>query len=231
MTNIEFLDADWLEVFTALQEPPQITLMDAPTLGLENHSIGVLTLYNISLHWAIKKKWKKNHKIPYPRKLVKVMEPFGRLLARYIELCIQCHSFLKPRIYLTSAEWFWHICRESQRNTIFKSDNIGKSESLANRREIINSIADGINPISQNLAIHEWRLIECALSFPRGDIFNRDYVHPYIKDYRAWINAAKGPEWGTKLIENDKLFVRHGQGKGKILLDFKTFLNQPKLLK
>ncbi|MHC5916841.1 MAG: hypothetical protein ACYTXE_39030, partial [Nostoc sp.] len=80
MKNIEFLDADWLEVFTALQEPPQFILHDAPTLGLENHSIGVLTLYNISLHWVIKKKWKKNHKILCPRKLAKVMEPFGRLL-------------------------------------------------------------------------------------------------------------------------------------------------------
>lgn len=232
MENMEFLDANWLTVFTALLEPPLIIYRDAPVPGLENDSIALLTLYNISLHWVIKEKWKKNYKIPYPTKLVKVMKPFGKLMARYLELCIQCHSSLdEPSSYSTAAAWFWCICRESQRNTIFESANTGKSESLTARREIVNSINDGINPISKELALHEWRLVNCALSFTRGDNFDRDYLRPFIRQYRAWINATKSPDYGAKLVENDKLFIRSGQGQGKILLDFKTALNQPIFLK
>lgn len=226
MENIKFLDADWLEVFTALQEPPQITLVDAPTQGLENDAIATFTLYNVALHWAIKEKWQKRHKIPYKKNLVTSMKPFGILLSKYIELCIQCHSFLKSNPYPTGAAWFWAVCRESQRNTIFRSANTSKTESLTYRRKIINNIAEGINPISKELAIHEWRLIECALAFRRGDNFDKDYLRPYIREYRTWINSTKSSDWGAKLIEDDKLFIRHGQGKGKILLDFKTQIDQ-----
>ena len=231
MRNIEFLDANWGEVFTALLEPPTIKLRDAPTAGLENDSIGVLTLYNISLHWVIKNEWQKKYRIPYPSKVVKVMEPFGRVLTQYLRLCTCCHSWLgSPNPYSTAATWFWYIVRESQRNTIFNSANIGKSESLRVRREIIDSIINKSNPISKDLAIHEWRLIERVRSFPPGSEMYENYLCPFIREYRAWINDTKGPDWGAKLVENDKLFIRNGQGKGKILLDFKTALNQSKFL-
>jgi hypothetical protein len=222
MENIQFLDADWLEVFTALQEPPQFILHDAPTEGLENDAIRCLTLWNLSLHWAIKLKWQASYKIPYPRKLAKLMEPFGTVMFRYLEMCIQCHSFLRPNPYQTAAAWFWAICREAQKNTIFRSDRTSKTEALGNRRNFINSIADGINPISEQTAIHEWRLMECALSFRRGDNFDKEYLQPYIRAYRAWINASKQPDWLATIHKDGKLFAQYGRGKGKILIDFKA---------
>lgn len=214
------MDSDWIEVVAALQEAPSYRMRDEPTSAQRNDAIRVTLLWNLALHWVIKLKWQSNYKIPYPRNLAQIMKPLGTLVYRQLELCIQCHSFLKPNPYPTAAIWFWAIVRESQRNSIFRPINTGKTESLKIRREIIRSIGRGINPISKQFALHEWRLIETALFSNLGDKFDKDYLQPFIRSYRYWLNATKSPSWKAVIRKNDKLFFQSGQGKGKILLDF-----------
>ncbi len=188
-------------------------------------AIRVLLLWNLAIHWVIKLKWQSNYKIPYSRNLAQTIKPLGMLISTQLELCIQCHSFLNPNPYSTAAKWFVAIARESQYNSIFRPINTGKTESLKKRREFIKYIANGINPISEQFAPLEWRLIETALFSNLGDKFDKDYLQPFIKSYRKWLNTTKNPSWGAAIRQNDKLFLQNGQGKGKILLDFQQLLS------
>ena len=61
------------------------------------------------LHWCVKKKWYSKHKIPTSPRFQKLYEPYGEVLHRTLELCIQCHT--KNSGYADAAEWFGRIVR------------------------------------------------------------------------------------------------------------------------
>ena len=232
---VQKLEPAWIDVFEVLQEPPTIGVGVAkedlknwkPTPAQINDAIRLAITWNITLHWVVKLKWDSKHKIPYPAKVKRVIEPFGKLIYRYLELCIQCHSCLPlgQTRYENAAMWFWKIVRESQRNTIFRESNIGKTETLNQRRATVNAFVDLTNPIPKQDAPYEWDLIETAIKVVNlSDRFETEYWTPFIRDYRSWNTAVDGTDWGATYQEVDKLYVQAEQGKGRLLLDFQKLM-------
>lgn len=217
-------DSTWNEVLNKLLEPPVFCMGTQPDKAQIDDGIRVIFLYNLALHWVVKFKWDKRYKIPYPRKAAEIMKPFGNLLYRYAELCIQCHGFLSPNPYPTSASWFGNLIRESQVNTIFKSRSPSKTQTLKDRRQVVNAIVDGINPISKQDAPHEWQLIKTSLEFDRGTNFDKEYSKPFIQAYRNWLTATDSGEWSAVFELENELYMQSGKGRGKIKLDFQQFL-------
>ena len=217
-------DSTWNEVLNKLLEPPAFYTGTEPNKAQKDDAIRVVFLYNLALHWVVKLKWDKRYKIPYPRKVAEIMKPFGNLLYRYAELCIQCHGFLTPNPYPTSASWFGNLIRESQVNTIFKPHSPSKTKTLKDRRQTINIIVDAGNPISKQDAPHEWQLIETSLKFDRGTNFDKDFLKPFIQAYRGWLTTTDSGEWSAVFDLEDELYTRLGKGKGKTKLDFQQFL-------
>lgn len=66
--------------------------------------------WEIALHWVIKKKWNKKHKIPTKRSLAKRLEPKGEFLRQILLLCEGCHAkqeAVPTNIpYPNAAHWF-----------------------------------------------------------------------------------------------------------------------------
>lgn len=233
-------DSPFSQVFSALQELPQAYIYTdegqievqklTPAQSTDEYRVFIQWL--ISLHWIIKFKWNSKYRVPYPPKIRNVFKPFGCLAYQYLELCIQCHPHLdlleEDITCENAAAWFWSIVRESQRNTVFREENLLKTEALDQRRKMVYDIESGYNVINKNLAPYEFALMEVSknLTLSDNDIFHVKYFKPFIKAYKAWNSHVKTVDWGATYQEIDKLYVQKGKGKGRILLDFQKVVSE-----
>ena len=120
--------------------------------------------------------------------------------------------FIGGRYYLRKCCGlaFWSIVRESQRNTVFREENLLKTEALDQRRKMVYDIESGYNVINKNLAPYEFALMEVSknLTLSDNDIFHVKYFKPFIKAYKAWNSHVKTVDWGATYQEIDKLYVK-----------------------
>jgi hypothetical protein len=175
-------------------------------------------IWQVTLHWVFKLKWFSKHKIPYSRKLTNVCKPFGELVFRYLELCIQCHA-MKPIgsiPYGNASDWFVKLVRETQLNAFFSNDSPGKVQRLKERRKQLDLLKEGENPFSSESYPHLHRLIEACRSLLISDQFENDYWKPFLKAYSAWITMFESKDWTTSYEEDEKFYIRMGQGKGRL---------------
>ncbi len=212
----------WDEALDRLQREPFILIYDQ-TEAQEVNFTRVTTSFQITLHLVFKLKWCSKHKIPYNRNLVNVYKPYGELVFRYLELCIQCHAMptIASAHYKNASDWFVKLVREAQLNAFFSDDSPGKVQRLKERRNQLDLLREASNPFSSKSSPHLHRLIEACRPLLKSDRFDEDYWNPFLKAYSAWITMFESKEWTTSYQEDGKFYIRTGQGKGRQRLHLK----------
>ena len=211
----------WDEALDRLQREPFILISDQ-TEAQEINFTRVETIWQVTLHWVFKLKWCSKHKIPYSRELANVCKPYGVLIFRYLELCIQCHAIptIASARYKNASDWFVKLVRETQLNAFFSDDSPGKVQRLKERRKQLDLLKEGGNPFSSASSPHLHRLIEACRPLLMSDRFDEDYWKPFLKAYSAWITMYESKEWTTSYEEDGKFYIRAGRGKGRQRLRF-----------
>jgi hypothetical protein len=194
--------------------------------------IGVL--WDVTFHWIFREKWgKKKNKLPFKPRLVKVIEPFARLMFWILELCIQCQS-LDPYRH-GSIKRFLCIIQEAQMAAFHstKTKNpLGKTKILEVRRKTVGKLTDRNrktklreNPYSPINLPHLHKLIDTCINSPvlagnpGSDDFESRYWEPFLKAYQAWNTAFDSANWTTVVEKDNKLYYRqHIPGKPRLVL-------------
>ena len=99
-------DATWDYALSQIQQP--FFRLGRFDDAVESLILQLQSNWAIIMHWLIKKKFERKHKIPGDRSLNKFYEPLGELYYRILELCIQVHTY-DPCGYDTAADWFARI--------------------------------------------------------------------------------------------------------------------------
>jgi hypothetical protein len=192
----------------------------------------------IAREWLIKLEWDRSYKIQQKKEVRDALKPHGMLLQRYFRLCERCHTLkemnsqpLHPKITSVS-EWFNLVFGELMGFTIhntlypppikiFHSNQ--KEAGIAVEKERLKMMKDGKNPFTQEffpylkIELHALEtLINSALSLIQiSEPFEDDFWKPFLAQYSLWIRGLKDPIWGRLVIENQKIYVRSGRGKGQ----------------
>ncbi len=205
----------WDTALNRLQREPFVLIL-APTENQEINFQRVETIWQVALHWVFKLKWYSKHKIPYNRRLVKVCKPYGELVFRCLELCIQCHAAYPVGSfpYGNASDWFEQLIREAQLYAFSHNDSPGKVQRLKERRRQYDLLKEGKNPFSSKSLPHLHRLIAACLPLLSSDRFDKDYWTPYLKAFSAWNTMFESKEWTTYCEQEGKSYIRMGQGKG-----------------
>jgi hypothetical protein len=194
--------------------------------------IGVL--WDVTFHWVFREKWgKKKDKLPFKPRLVKVVEPFARLMFWILELCIQCQS-LQPYKH-GSIRRFLCIVQEAQ-IAAFHSTKVekplGKTEILKVRRSTVKKLAEKNkktklreNPYNPNNLPHLHKLINTCINSPLlagnpgSDNFEEKYWEPFLSSYRTWNTAFDSANWSTVVEKDNKPYNRqHLKNKPSLVL-------------
>ncbi len=179
----------------------------------------------LHLHWVVKKKWIKKHKIPITPQYAKKYEPKGTYLFRLLKLCIELHwiSHWGKANYNDAGHWFASLVeveRGSEIDYVINSNvtniHISKNDMKEVHRSILKSLSESEpkNPFDFEVMPHHYRLMQAAIEAQNLDIFVDQYWTPFLKAYRAWVRSLDDPYWGAMFIENDKVKVRAGKRKG-----------------
>ncbi len=197
-----------------------------PTVPFNNGLIQHLNfndnVWEIALHWLLKKKWDSKHKIPVNRNIAAKIEPLGELLLQIIEICSQVH-LLYPDGYTNATEWFYHIALEMKNGDI---DDIctpikkgeGKSKHCSEIRSHIKKLRQIENPFDSVRSPHTHKLIQASINLCENfDIFKNNYYLPLIKAYSCWERKLHDDDgWQLLTVEKEQLFIHTGKGRGKI---------------
>lgn len=192
-----------------------------------------IEMWMTAMCWVYKKTWDDKYKIPGSRKLAKLSEPLGDLFISYRELCKEC-LFLLPENetkYPNAAIWFCAIvyedlCRRLENALFCATQNgrpkITKPQAIADTREEILAplkSSEKLNPIDPGEK-HLHCLIEYANEFAETSApFQRKYYQPYIKALEKLVKFIEtNSEFTVPWVEDDKIFVQNGRGRGKLLI-------------
>lgn len=188
-------------------------------------------MLDIALHWVVRNELNTKHKIPHSRKLTKVLEPLGFLLTCYLRLCRKAYENSKVGTlpYQNAAGWFEAIYQEIWLNALDTTRYVGgKTRKLKERRGTLDALQEDTNPVDNNTSPHEYRLIKTCLHLKEHlcgkeiDVFEENYWKPYLRAYSAWITAFDGSEWSTVRMEDGKLLIQQGRGRGSTRIPIRT---------
>ncbi len=223
------VDPEFEEALLTFQKQVEEPLGKDPDTDLKYLNAVV---WELGVHWLIRKKWAARHRIPGHRTLVKQIEPYGELLFREFELCIQIHAIQTHSPYKNAADWFVAI----QSNSQLIQGHLNKTELSQFHRKISGCMRSHENPFDEaNLRIaipdrfplppaHSYQAIsqlitaslKLAYQLDRGNNFRSDYWKPYLNAYSKWIKTVSSPGWSVLQIEAGKLRKSSGSGKGMI---------------
>lgn len=191
-------------------------------------------MYIIATHWVFKNKYKPNHKIPVKRKIAKTVKPLGNFLTKLLELCIQAHQIPEHQIdvsdYKNGVDFFIKIVDEMKRGDLIEillqdSQKQGKSNYADSIRNEIKKLHERYeNPYNPQTSKHTFKLIEiCFFAIDTLDykLFDKNFYSPFITAYRQWARELReNKEFQCLTVENGKLFIHEGRGKGKKKVPF-----------
>lgn len=186
------------------------------------------------LHWATKIKWNSSHKIPGGQAHVRATKPVGVIVAREIELCIQCHAGVgyKRAGHQDASIWFGELWRESLKinlNDLFTVTTNGggkKAGVIGLRQDVLAALKGYRNPFDPSVRPQLHNLIECSIYLAeRGENFRKQYWSPYIRSLSAWatqldsnLNGYYQVLMGRVVRKKGRVFFQVckplGQGKG-----------------
>ena len=226
-TNIILLNnipQPWRDTIGRLQNKV-VVLPSEPSEDEQMNLWRVGIILDIALHWVVRNELNTKHKIPYSRKLTKVLEPLGLLLTCYLRLCRKAYENSKAGTlpYQNAAGWFEAIYQEIWLNSLDTSLYVdGKTKKLKERRDTLDALQEDTNPVDKNISPHEYRLIKVCLRLLKENKFDKNYWKPYLRAYSAWITAFDRSEWSTVRMEDGKLLVQQGRGRGRPRIRIRT---------
>jgi len=179
--------------------------------------------WQIALHWVVRKKWNPYFKIPIPRKLSKLYEPWGELMFRALELCIQCHKASHPasQYYRNPSDWYLQLMMEAKGHElcdILAGQLPGKTNFIKDRYWIIKELKALRNPANPETSPHFYWLMEVSLELEKQDQFNSDYWQPYLSACSQWIQALDKKACQETFVQGNKIVRRTGRGKGTMTM-------------
>jgi hypothetical protein len=84
----------WRDTIGRLQNKV-VVLPSEPSEDEQMNLWRVGIILDIALHWLVRNELNTQHKIPYSRKLTKVLEPLGLLMTCYLRLCRKAYEHSK----------------------------------------------------------------------------------------------------------------------------------------
>lgn len=217
---------------TQMIDPPwdsaisSIEAFFSPTIPFNNGLIQHLNfndnVWEVALHWLLKKKWHSKHKIPVSRNVATKIEPLGEFLLQILEICSQVH-LMYPSGYINATEWFYHIVLEMRNGDINEictpiKKGDGKFKHCSEIRSHVKVLKQSKNPFDSARSPHTYRLIEASINLSqKSDKFDDGCYQPLIKAYSSWgRNLHDDVNWQMLTVDKEKLFIHAGKGRGKV---------------
>jgi hypothetical protein len=177
----------------------------------------------IVLHWVVRKKWNPHYKIPVSRKLANLYEPWGELMFRVLELCIQCHKTSHPasQYYRHPSDWFFQLVMENRGSGLcaaIANQPVGKTSLIKDKYWSIKELKALRNPGNPEIWTHSYRLEEVSLELEKQDEFNSYYWQPYLSAFSKWIQALDTKACQETFVQGNKIVRRTGRGKGTVTM-------------
>lgn len=223
-------DKAWNLTLTQVQQP--FTRLGKFDDAIETQILSLQGNWCIILHWIIRKKWRKKHKIPGDRARNKDFEPLGELYYRILQLCIEVHPF-DPGGYASAADWFRRIIT-SERDDAYKlifavacrarkpptktdvaSEFARKAVALKRFRYPFD-VREFANPYCPVEEPHMNKLIASAVRIAETeDLFRDNYWTPFVDATDTWAREFTKPAWNVQYALNGKLFRTSSRGRNK----------------
>lgn len=177
----------------------------------------------IALYWVVKKKWLPRLKMPANRNYSRLLEPWGELMFRILELAIAWHSLptAPPSPYRNAADCYLQVMHEFHQidtEEVLANEPRGKKPFIKSRSAIIAQLKAGINPADPILVPHFSSLMNASLELERRDAFNEQYWKPFIRACSRWVQALDTPQFQEVYSEDDCIKARMGKGRGKRII-------------
>jgi hypothetical protein len=213
-------DAGFLEIKDYLEHPMWEIIEPATPQDILNCSIE--SIFHLSLHSVIRRKWDTKHKIPSPYKETKKMaESIGEFLFELLLLCQECSLFAdatKTDVPTGKAwEWFTVIYWEIKHASFNAPKNqVGKRDSITQtRKKIISPLENKINPIDENKQKNLKLLFDvCITQAKVSDRFRNKHWNPFLRKYKSFLSNQQNDNRIIRINIDDKgIYYYSGQGK------------------
>jgi hypothetical protein len=198
---------------------PIVPLKPAIELRMSN----VEADWKIALHWVVRKKWNPCLKIPVPEDKAELYEPWGELMFRALELCIQCHKASHPasQYYRNPSDWYLQLIIEARAHdlcAVIANQSPGKKRFITDRYWIIKELKALRNPANPKTSPHFYRLMEASLELEKQDEFNSNYWRPYLSACSKWIQSLEKKTCQETFVQKNKIVRRTGRGRGTLTM-------------
>lgn len=229
--NIPLIDdRAWNSALVQIQQPflrlgKFDDAVETQILSLQGH-------WTIILHWVIRKKWQKKHKIPGNKASNKGYEPLGELYFRILELCIQVHPY-DCFGYLSASDWFTRIITH-ERNAAYQmiftiasgaresptktevSNNFHQLAVALNKFRYPYDPQAFSNPYDPVEDPHMYRLIASAVQYGEtADRFRDDYWKPLATAFDLWAKDFSKSIWNVRYAKDGTLKHTSSQGRNR----------------
>lgn len=208
----------WDSTFKLLDQPPAYPYLLTPAMQFRLDMEAADR--RIAFYWVIKKKWLPDLKIPANRKYTNLLEPWGELKFRTLELALAWHTLPAAPTYRyrNAADCYLHVMQEAEQidtEEILSNEPDGKTPFIKGRYAIIAQLKSEANPANPKQSPHFYNLMDASLQLENRDDFYTKYWRPFLHACSRWTQALDKRECQEVYLENDRIVSRLGKGKGK----------------
>jgi len=217
-------------IASTLVRPLKVTVPYVPNTGEKQFIEGVLQVWEVAAHWYIKLEWDSRYKIPFKQPIVRATKEHGLYLKALFRLCEVCHSRQQAVLgdkalpYANAAEWFRDIYKELLKAAVIEIYHPSPIEPPKNQKKAyLKELRDFLEEIREgNITLDPKVMPAFGMLLWLGSLlaenpspFNREYFQPFLRSWSAMITKMDSPEFKRHWVEDGKLYVQMGQGRGK----------------